>query len=160
MFRGGECVRVPSGTGAVDAILIAPEMPEAGRNVEIAGRLVAAWNRREGRRTLDFVAPEIEWLPASPVAVKQTVYRGYDEVMAGLMKVWETWEEVRFEPSEVRDLGDSVLWLGYLKARGGTGQIELDLEFAMLFLFRYARVVRVEAFPAWQAAVEAVGLSG
>jgi ketosteroid isomerase-like protein len=72
--------------------------------------------------------------------------------------VWQTWDIFAFEESEVRDLGDAVLWLGRVKMRGSASQVELDQEFAIHTLVRDSKVVRVRAFLAWREALEAVGL--
>ncbi len=98
-------------------------------------------------------------MPAGPAAVEQAVYNGYDEVARGLAAVWETWEVFEFGESEVRDLGDSVLWLGHVKMRGGTSQVELDQEFALHSLVGDGKVVRVQAFLSWREALDSVGLS-
>jgi hypothetical protein len=57
-------------------------------------------------------------------------------VATGFAAVWETWEEFRFQESEVRDLGDSVLWLGRVKMKGGASHVELDQEFAIHAVLR------------------------
>jgi ketosteroid isomerase-like protein len=93
--------------------------------VEIVRKGVEAWNQRDADLWLTYAAPEIEWMPAGPAAVERAVHRGYAEVASGFESVWQTWEEFRFEESQVRDLGDSVLWLGRVKMRGGASQIEL-----------------------------------
>jgi hypothetical protein len=103
----------------------------------------------------------VEWIPAGPAAVEGTVYRGYDEVVAGLEAVWQTWDVVRFEESEVRALdGEGVLWLGRLKLRGASSHVELDQEFAVRFSLREGKLVTVQAFIGWQRALDAVGLAG
>ena len=91
--------------------------------------------------------------------VECTVYRGYEEVATGFAAVWETWEEFRFQESEVRDLGDSVLWLGRVKMKGGASHVELDQEFAIHAVLRNGKVTAVRTFLAWEEAVEAVGFS-
>lgn len=128
-------------------------------NAEVVRDGIVAWNRRDAQLWLSYAAPEIEWLPAGPAAVESAVYRGYDEVARGLAAVWDTWETFEFAESEVRELGDSVLWLGHVKMRGGTSHIELDQEFALFSLLRGGKVVRVQAFRSWQEALEAAELA-
>ena len=129
-------------------------------NVEIVRNGVAAWNRRDAELWLTYAAPEIEWVPAGPAAVESAVYTGYDEVARGLAAVWDTWEVFEFDESEVRDLGDSVLWLGHVKMRGGTSHVELDQEFALHSLLSDGKFIRVQAFLSWREALDAVGLAG
>jgi ketosteroid isomerase-like protein len=91
--------------------------------------------------------------------VDSTVYRGYDEVASGFMAVWETWSAFEFHEREVRDLGDSVLWLGRVKIRGSASGVELDQEFAAHFVVSDGRFTRLQAFLSWREALEAVGLA-
>jgi ketosteroid isomerase-like protein len=128
-------------------------------NVELVLKGVEAWNRRDAALWLSYAAPEVEWMPAGPAAVERAVYRGHEEVASGLEGVWETWEEFRLEESEIRDLGQSVLWLGRVKMRGRASHVELDQEFAALSELRGGKVVKVQAFLAWRDAVEAAGLT-
>src|SRR6266568_2116452 len=115
-------------------------------NVEIVRKGIEAWNRRDADLWLQYAAPEIEWLPAGPAAVERSIYRGYDEVASGFESVWQTWEQFRFEESDVRDLDESVLWLGRVKMRGAASHVELDQEFAIRAVLRGGKVVRVQAF--------------
>jgi ketosteroid isomerase-like protein len=130
------------------------------KNVGIVRNGIAAWNRRDAELWLTYATPGIEWVPAGPAAVESAVYRGYDEVARGLAAVWDTWEVFEFEEGEVRDLGDSVLWLGHVKMRGGTSHVELNQEFALHNLLSDGKFTRVQAFLSWQEALDAVGLTG
>jgi ketosteroid isomerase-like protein len=130
-------------------------------NIERVRSAVEAWNRRDADLWTEHAAPDVEWIPAGPAAVEGTVYRGYDEVVRGLEAVWQTWDVVSFEESEVRALDDEgVLWLGRLKLRGASSHVELDQEFAVRFSLREGKLVTVQAFIGWQRALDAVGLAG
>src|SRR5262249_52799488 len=104
-------------------------------NVALAQQIVDAFNRRDLPATTERFDPEIEWIPAGPAAVERSVYRGLDEVSGALTAGWESWELFRLEERDVRDLGDSALWLGRANLRGGTSQVEIDQEFAVHILF-------------------------
>jgi hypothetical protein len=131
-------------------------MPDS--NVEVVRGLVEAWNQRDEQLAAGFLTSDVEWAPAGPAAVERAVYRGPKECARGFAAVWETWEEFRFEESEVRDLGESVLWLGQVHMKGGASQLELDQEFANLFLLRGDSVARSTAFLSWAEALQAAGL--
>jgi hypothetical protein len=127
-------------------------------NVDLARKGIEAWNQRDADLWLTYASPEIEWIPAGPAAVEQAVYSGYDDAARGLAAVWDTWEVFEFVEGEMRDLGDSVLWLGHVKMRGGSSHIELDQEFALHSVVRDGKLIRVKAFLSWQEALdEAVG---
>jgi ketosteroid isomerase-like protein len=127
--------------------------------VEVTRQFIQAFNRRDLAAMTQRLDPEVEWIPGGPAAVERSVYQGQDEVASAFTATWETWEVFRVQESEVRDLGDSVLWLGRAQMRGGTSHVELDQEFAVLFSVRGSKVVRFQGFLAWQTALEAAGLS-
>ena len=128
-------------------------------NVEIARKGIEAWNQHDADLWLRNAAPDVEWMPAGPAAVERTVYRGHDEVASGFAAIWQTWDLFQLEEAQIRDLGDSVLWLGRAKMRGSTSHVDLDQEFAVHTRLQDGLVTSVRSFLAWQEAVEAVGLS-
>ena len=131
----------------------------SGQNVEVVRQLVEAFNRRDlGAMTQRF-APEVEWEPAGPAAVERARYRGSDEVASAFAATWETWEVFHAEESEVRDLDDSVVWLGRARLRGATSQVDFDQPFAVHFLVQGGKIVRFRGFLTWQDALEAAGLA-
>jgi ketosteroid isomerase-like protein len=127
-------------------------------NVAIVRKGIDAWNRHDAQEWLSYAAPEIAWMPAGPAAVEQPVYRGHEEVASGFESVWETWEEFQFEEAEVRDVGDSVLWLGHVKLKGSASHLQLEQEFAVLAELSRGSVTSVRAFLEWPQALAAVGL--
>src|SRR6476469_6909933 len=126
------------------------------RDLEIVRTAVDAWNRRDPDLWSGYATADVEWTPAGPAAVEGTVYRGYDEVVRGLEAVWETWDEVFFEESQMREIEDAILWLGRLKLRGASSQIALDQEFAVRFVVRADKLAAIEAFRSWSEAIDAV----
>ena len=118
---------------------------------------IEAWNRHDFEHGADNLADDVEWVPASPAAVEQPVYHGVDEVARGFNEIWDTWDLWEFREHEIRDLGDSVLWLGRVHMRGAASQVELVHEAANLLDFAGDKVVRVRGFRSWQEAVEAAG---
>ena len=127
-------------------------------NVELLRKGIDALNRRDVDLWLDFAAPEIEWLPAGPAAVEREVYRGYDEMRSGITAAWETWDVFEFQEDQVRDLGDSALWLGRIKMHGSASGVELDQEFAVHGVVRDGKFILIHTFLSWQEALEVVGL--
>jgi len=126
--------------------------------VEIVREGIEAWNRHDFELGARHLARDIEWLPATPAAVEQPMYRGHEEIARGFNAIWETWDDFQFEEHEIRDLGDSVLWLGRVRGRGGASQIEIDREAANHLVFKGSKVVRIQGFLSWQDAFTALGL--
>jgi ketosteroid isomerase-like protein len=88
----------------------------------------------------------------------ETVYRGREEIH----RFWDEWHAVwnlTIEVSEYRDLGDTVLTLGRLRARGKGSGIELDVPVAYVGESEGGLIRRLRAYLDPQQALEAVGLS-
>ena len=127
-------------------------------DVELVRHFVQSFNRRDLAAISQSFDPEVEWRPGGPAAVERAVYRGWDEVSGGFAATWETWEVFTLEESEVRDLGDSVVWLGSARLRGGdASHVEFDQEFAIHLLVRGGKIVRFRGFREWREALEAAG---
>ena len=129
-------------------------------NVDVVRTCLEGWNRGDIDAWLNAVHPEIEWYSevARRMEGAQTVSRGLDE----LRQFWDEWHAVwnlTIDISEIRDLGDTILVLANIRARGGTSEIDLESPAAYVFEFEggLARTARAYLDP--QEALEAVGLS-
>jgi ketosteroid isomerase-like protein len=129
-------------------------------NIQMARELIEAWNRRDIDALLAAAAPDVEWTPAGPAAVESSVYRGPDEIARGFESTWQGWDEFRLDESEIRDVGESALWLGRATMRGAASHMQLDQEWAVLIAFTDREVTSLRAFAAWRDALAAAGLEG
>jgi ketosteroid isomerase-like protein len=127
-------------------------------NVEVVRRAMAAFSERDPDAAARVLHPEIEWEPAGPGGVERTVYRGFDQIAQAIDALAGVWDTMRLEEVDIRDLGDAVVWLGRIHLRGSGSGVEIDQEFAQLYLVRDGKVVVVKAFLKWGDALEAVGL--
>jgi uncharacterized protein len=130
------------------------------RRVAFAQAAWEAFNRRDFDALLDFVHPEIEWIPAQgPGGMEGSVYRG-----AEAFERWareeldELWSGFHAEDLEIRDLGERVLTLGRVRGRGRASGVEVDAEFAQLWELKDGRIARMEAFFTHADALAAAGL--
>ncbi len=128
-------------------------------NVKLVRKSIEAWNQRDRETLMSYTTSDVQWDAGGPAAVEQPFYEGRDELARGTEALWETWEEFRLQETEVRDLGDSVLWMGRMQLKGGTSLVELDQEFAIRFSVRDGEIARGKAFLSIQEAVEAAGLA-
>lgn len=129
-------------------------------NVDTARRAVDAWNRGDIDSYLELLHPECEWFSdvIGRMEGAETVYRGREEIR----RFWDEWHAVwglTIEVSEYRDLGDTVLTLGRLRARGKASGIELDVPVAYVGESEGGLIRRLRAYLDPQQALEAVGLS-
>jgi ketosteroid isomerase-like protein len=128
-------------------------------NVEIMKKVLEAWNLHDADLWLSYAAAEIEWMPAGPAAVDGAVYRGREDVASGIAAVWETWDVFDFHDGELRDLGNSVLWLGRVQMRGNASGVELNQEFAIHGVIRDGELIKLHTFRTRREALQAAGLA-
>ena len=119
-------------------------------NVENFKRGTEAWNRGDFETWLDQLDPEVEWFAL------MEVYRGH----AGARQLWESFKDmqltIRFD--DIRDLGEKVLGLGDMKAKGKTTRLDLTSELSQLATFRDGKLVRSRDFGSHAEGLEAAGL--
>ena len=89
-------------------------------HVAIVKASLDGWNRGDFDAWMDsrHSHPEIEW--SSEVTMRmegsETVFRGWD----GMRKYWDEWHslwDVRIDPIEIRDLGDTVLVIAQIRTQ-------------------------------------------
>jgi ketosteroid isomerase-like protein len=131
-------------------------------NVEVARRVVAAWNSDNLEGFLTELDPEIEWHAALEQALEGagSTYRGHE----GARRAWDVYRSEAFggltvHVQEFRDLGEWVLCLGRMDATGRTTGIEVGGELGLLFSFRNGKLARSRDFLSHAEALEAAGLS-
>jgi ketosteroid isomerase-like protein len=131
-------------------------------NVELVRRSVEAIPRDvedDVEEMLSYVDPEGELHSAIVGGAEGNVYRGHEGFRRWVADSFESFQEVRNEWSEFRDLGDRVLAFGHVKARGRESGMELDSPMGWVFTVRRGKVVKAEGFLSQAEALEAVGPS-
>src|SRR5581483_2932112 len=121
-------------------------------NLEIVRRGIEAWNARDVEAFVDLVGPDTEVVPviAAPV-------HGLDAIRGWLRENFEMMDEFHADAGELRDLGDDVLVLGTVHARGQASGVEVDSPFGVVASFRAGRMARLEVFVDHGKALEAAG---
>ena len=110
-------------------------------------------------RVMPYVDPEGELHSAIVGGAEGNVYRGHEGFRRWVADSFESFQEVRNEWSEFRDLGDRVLAFGHVKARGRESGMELDSPMGWVFTVRRGKVVKAEGFLSRDDALKAAGLS-
>ena len=128
-------------------------------NVKLVRKSIEAWNQRDRETLMSYTTSDVQWEAGGPAAVEQPFYAGREELARGTDALWETWEEFRLQETEVRDLGDTVLWMGRMQLKGGASHVELDQEFAIRFSVCEGEIARGKAYLSFQEACRAAGLS-
>ena len=130
-------------------------------NVETFKRAIEAGSRLDVDALLATLDPEVEWHPAMSALLggDATVYRGYEGVRNWLRGVDEALIEVDIELSEIRDLGDRVVGIGRLRARGRASGAETETPIGYVNDYKAGKAIRVRTYLDHQKALEAAGLS-
>jgi ketosteroid isomerase-like protein len=129
-------------------------------NVEAFKRGTDAANRRDIESFLEMLDSEVEWHPGLVALLEgeATVYRGREEVREMLQDMFQAFAELRFEFSEIRDLGDRILALGEMRGRGTESGAEIGSPWAFLIQLRDGKATHVRVYLDSKEALEAAGL--
>ena len=130
-------------------------------NVKLTYRGLDAYNRRDIEALRETLDPEVEWSAAFPVELggEATVYRGHKGIREMFRDFDDVLDEIHAEYSEVRDLGDRVVAIGRLRARGKTSGATTESTFAAVTDLKNGKGVRVRTYLEPKEALEAAGLS-
>jgi ketosteroid isomerase-like protein len=127
-------------------------------NVEQVRQGLDAYHRRDLEELLSYMDSEIELHSAIIGGAEGNIYRGHDGFRRWYRETFETFEDFRNEWFEFRDLGDRVLAIGRVKARGRESGVELDSEMCWVFTLQRMKVQKAEGYLSRAAAFEAAGL--
>jgi ketosteroid isomerase-like protein len=128
-------------------------------NLEVVRRSIDAVNRRQIEEALGFIDPEDELHSAIVGGTEGNVYRGHDGFRRWFADSFESFEKLRTELTEFRELGDCVIAFGHIHARGRESGLELDSPTGWIFTLREGKVVKADGFLSRDEALEAAGLS-
>jgi len=128
-------------------------------NVEIAKKVVDAFNRRDVEGFFALAASDFDWYPAMAATVEGSGYRGRDGIEKFLVDIGDAWGEYRLVPNEFRDLGDRVLVLGRVEGRGRGSGVPVSTPWGVVYDFRDGKVSRAHAFFDHAEALRAAGLA-
>jgi ketosteroid isomerase-like protein len=128
-------------------------------NMDIAKRVIDAFNRRDIDAIFDCVNPDLEWFPAIPVTLGGGALRGREGIESYIREVDDTWEEYRVVGQDFRDLGkDQVLVLSQVEGRGAGSRGLVDAAMGQIFDFRDGKISRVRTYLDHGEALRAAGL--
>jgi ketosteroid isomerase-like protein len=127
-------------------------------NVEAFKRALDAANRQDIEAALEEIDPEVEWHAAIQTLGEAGVYRGHEALRELNRSFSGAFAEVEYEFPEIRDLGDRVLAVGRMRARGLESGVATESPWAFLVRFKNGKVIWVRAFLDPREALEAAGL--
>jgi ketosteroid isomerase-like protein len=130
------------------------------QHVEAFQRAAEAINARDIDGLIAEVHPEVEWHPVmlASLAGSATVYRGHGGIRDWIRDVDEAFDGTHSEFPDVRDLGDSLVAFGTLRARGKGSGVEVESPIIYVADFKDGKAIRVRTYLDRQEAIEAAGL--
>ena len=130
-------------------------------NVEAFKRAIDAYNRRDIDAFLEGIDPEVELHGALQALLESeaTVYRGHEGVRQWVRDIDEAVADIRLDLPEIRDLGDRIVAIGRLRARGKASGAETESPFGCVVEWKNGKATRVLSFLDPKEALEAAGLS-
>ena len=123
-------------------------------------RAYAAANRRDFDLVLTGLDPEFEYRPPADLIApdQDAVFHGHD----GYRRLWRTWldafGDLRYEPEELLDLGDTYLATVQMRGHGSGSGVPMGLQLFQLFNWRGGLLVWQQDFGNRSEALEAAGL--
>ena len=126
-------------------------------NVELASAFFDAYNARDSDAVDRLLDPDAQITTLTGSAGMPTrwsrgttseYFEQLDEILADL----------RVEIQDYRELGERVIALGVIRGAGKASHVEVANDFAVVFVVRNSRIVRVDTYNNQKAALEAAGL--
>ena len=124
-------------------------------NVEIIRALYEGWLR--GELGLDRLDPEIS-MAESDVLPGAASARGFDAVRRYIESFTKHWEDIRFEPEEFIDAGESVVVVARLVGRGRRSGVDVSRRWAYVWTVRGGKALSMVGYADRAEALRAVGL--
>jgi ketosteroid isomerase-like protein len=126
-------------------------------NVDIMRTALTAFNDRDGARFDALLGHGAEIVPVR-AALEGTTFHGPDAASQYCAAIEASWEELRWEVEDVRDLGNRVIALGHIQGRGRGSGVGIDARGAWVADLRDGLITRFQTYSDRAKALEDVGL--
>jgi ketosteroid isomerase-like protein len=130
-------------------------------NVEAFKRGLDAFNRGDVEAVLKELDTDVEWHPVLQMVMlgeEERVYRGHEGVREAFRHWDEIFAEIHIELAEIRDLGERIVAMGCIHARGQESGAEVDSPGAWVAELKDGKALCVSEYLDPEEALEAVGL--
>jgi ketosteroid isomerase-like protein len=126
-------------------------------NIEIVRAMYKALNRDDVEAFIqhcdtDFEVRDLPEMPGSGTAV------GHDAVRRWWSELFDPFEELRFEPKELIDAGESIVGLNHGIGRGRGSGADVEMHFASVWSLTNGKVVSLVSYGDRTDAFKAAGL--
>jgi ketosteroid isomerase-like protein len=126
-------------------------------NADIMRTALAAFNDRDGAGFDALLDEHAEIVPVR-AALEGITFRGPDAASQYCAAVEASWEQLRWEVEDIRDLGSCVIALGHIQGRGRDSGVGIDASAAWVAHLADGLITRFHTYSDRAAALEDVGL--
>jgi ketosteroid isomerase-like protein len=95
-------------------------------NLDVVRRMLETFDGRDPERLIAWACEDIELRTAIIGGIEGNAYRGHDGVRAWARERDEMFDDIKFRFDEILEIGDLVVVLGSIHARGHTSGLVLD----------------------------------
>ena len=113
--------------------------------VELVSAAYAAWNAGDLNSALELADADIEVVQDPQIPGAVTV-AGREAFGRCLSSFFETWESFEITPTTIRQVGNRVLVIAHVNARGKTTQVPVETDTAHVLTLRDGRAIRWESY--------------
>jgi ketosteroid isomerase-like protein len=126
-------------------------------NVGAFRRGLEAGNRGDVETLLEVLDPEVVWYSALHALLggEAAIYRGHDGVREMLGDLYEAFDEIQIEISEIHDLGDRLVATGRTRARGGASGADVETPIGFVAEFKNGKATSLRGYLDPEEALEA-----
>ena len=126
-------------------------------NVEIARRLLGAWNSGDIEAAVEMLHPDCV-IDVTARVFNPEAYVGHEGFRRFALSISDVWERFGFDARDLYSTGEYVVALGTSRAEGRGSGIRVDDESAWVFTIRDRLVTEGRLFYDEAEALEAAGL--
>jgi ketosteroid isomerase-like protein len=127
--------------------------------VEILRRGYEAFNSGDIRRILAFAHPDFETAIPPELSAEPDIYRGHDGIRRYFLSFQDAMDEIRFQPERFWDIGESVVAVVRLNAKGRQSGISVEQRLAQVWTFHGGKAIGLRTYGSLSEALESVGLA-
>jgi ketosteroid isomerase-like protein len=128
-------------------------------NLELMRHIFEVFNSEDIEGIVSLIDPELEVEVPSEVSAEPDTYRGEEGIRRYFGSFQDAMDEIRFEPEQLRDAGQSVVVALLLTAKGRQTAIPVEQRTGAVWTFRDGKVLRVRAYASWTDALRAAGVA-
>jgi ketosteroid isomerase-like protein len=127
-------------------------------NVENLRLAYEAFSSGDIGRILAFAHPEFEAVVPPELSAEPDTYRGHDGIRRYFQSFEDAMDDIRFQPEQLWDAGESVVALVRLTAKGRQTGIPVEQRIAQVWTVLDGKAVALRTYPSLSEALNVAGL--